>query len=417
MAQILKPKKTRKSVDKYLDRGLNGLETAEVNPRLFFRIFTRQNGAIAGGHEEFFYSLASLIGAELAKKCIIYALPEGTTIEGAKTSVITMEGPANPLLANETLLYYLTTGTRAMTLGENYKQYSDKIIFMGARDQSEEEQAIFARAFERNGIPTTIEEWSDRPVGTMSHSQITAAGAYRLTDEIERLISAETDNERVAATIRATIVFALGNPGVPVYVLGDYATRSYGCFETFRATYNVCKKLGIEVKGGRMDISKSDLNDAPIVDKLIAAAFDKAIEIGNRLGAFYSKGHNKSVCQEFQGMSLESIRATREALDEAGMEDFEVIVSSGMKLERIQEYLKAGAAKVGIGEDAVYFLNKGECNYTSDAVGFIQNGNLVPFNKEGRELSRLVDEDELKRAGSGFKIDPRMVRINLADYL
>lgn len=392
MARTLKPKKTRKSVDKYLDRGMNGLETAGVNPRLYFRIFTRYEGAVAGGQKEFFSALASLTGKALAKECVIYALPEGTNIDGAKTSVITMEGPALALLGNETLLYYLTTGTRAMTLGEKYKDFVQSMIFMGARDQSEEEQAIFARAFECYGIPTTIEEWTDYPVGTMSHSQITAAGAYRLSSRIEELICQETDNERVAATIRATIVFAQGNPGVPVYVLGDYATRSVGCFETFRATFSVCRKLGINVRGGRMDISKSDLDGNPIVDAAVTSS-------------------------KFAGMSLEAIRKTRELLDRAGMKDFEIVVSSGMKLDQIQKYRESGASKVGIGEDAVYFLNKGECNYTSDAVGFFDNGKLVPFNKEGRELSRLVGDTKISQAANGYKIDPRMVRVDLTKYL
>jgi nicotinic acid phosphoribosyltransferase len=340
---------------------------------------------------------------------------------------MTLEGPAQALLVNETLLHYLTTGTRARTLAGGYPAKSFPWVFMGARYLAGEDLAIFTRALAAEGILSTVPRWADKFIGTESHSQIVMWGGLRLDEQTEKVISDVASDDRVAATIRATVAFARANPRVPLYVLGDFAARSLGCAEVFRATDTACRRLGLQLAGGRMDISKCDLNDVPIFDKAVKNLFeaeDKKLgyvavdeEEGN-----YSEYHaNKKARQDLQsrycGMGIEAVRTVRRQLDEAGMKSFKLVVSSGIKLDDIKTYAQAGASMVGIGEEAAYYLNQGQCNYTSDAIGYFEGDKLIPFAKEGRELSRLLDPLVIDNAHLGVKIAKNLERHNLADYL
>ncbi|MDO8507894.1 MAG: hypothetical protein Q7S53_05025 [bacterium] len=391
----LKPKLTFDDVDIYLPRGIKALAAENQNPIGFWRLFQRYEGARFFGVKEFLSALASLVHPDDVDSITIYSVPEGHALKKHETAM-TMEGPARSLLVNETLLHYLTTGTRFRTLAADFPHDEDELpwVFMGARYLAQEDLAIATRALSEGEIISTVPRWADKVIGTESHSQIAMWGALRLDDRTERVIAEVTDNPGVAATIRATIAFHRANPNVPLFVLGDFVTRSVGCFETFRATKKACEMLGIKLAGGRMDISKADLDDEPVVDAVIG-------------------GNSGSDA----GMKLHVVQKTREMLDQAGMADFKLVVSSGIKLEDIKKYREAGADIVGIGEQAAYYLNQGQCNYTADAVGFFNGGKLNAFAKEGRELSRVVDPEVLDNATRGVKISDNLIRHNLRDYL
>jgi hypothetical protein len=388
----LKPKVHPDQVDVYLQRGINALKAAKANPHGFFRVFQRYPGAIFFGREEFLHALASVVGAEAAKEIVIYAAPEGYELSRHETAM-TLEGPVQSLMYNETLLHWLSTGTRFRTLAEEFPGDELPWMSMAARYLSYEDLALQTRAFAERGIVSTIPALADRVNGTESHAQLISALGYRLSEEIEAVIASETKNPFVAASIRATIAFYLANPGVPLYVLGDIAPRSEGCFEVFRATRATCDKLGIPLVGGRMDISKADLNDVPIID---VAAFGD---------------------DNLRGMKPEVVAKVRQKLDDAGYDDFKIVVSSGIKLEQIGEYVEAGAYLVGIGEQAAYYLNQGQCNFTSDLSGIFIDGKLMPASKEGRELWRIVKPEILENAESGVRIADHLEQINLCDYL
>lgn len=388
----LNPKLTFDDIDIYLPRGVKALKNEGKEPRGLFRIFQRYEGASFFGLQEYLKALASLMNPEEIKETIVYAVPEGSVLSKHETAM-TLEGPATALLVNETLLHYLSTGTRFRTLSATYPAKEFPWAFMGARYLAPDDLAIATRALSEENILSTVPRWADRYIGTESHSQIAMWGGLKLEREIEELIVSVTDDLKVAATIRATVAFARANPGVPLYVLGDFATSSVGCFETFRATHKVCNRLGLELLGGRMDISKADLNDNPIYD--IAA-------LKSSIGP---------------GMSPEIVAEVRRLLNESGLIDFKLVVSSGIKLESIKSYVQAGASIIGIGEEAAYFLNKGECNYTSDAVGYFEEGRFAPFAKEGRELNRIVGEDVIKNSGRNIKIADNLTRYNLENYI
>lgn len=391
-AKILRPKLTLDDVDIYLPRGNKALDFRKANPIGFWRIFQRYEGARKGGGKEFLSALASLVHPDDLDEIVIYSVPDGYCLKKHETAM-TMEGPARSLLVNETLLHYLSTGTRFWTLAKEHAGLP--WVFMGARYLSPEDLAIATRALSEYGILSTVPRWADRVIGTESHSQIVMWEAIRLDEATERVIAEVAKGSAgVAATVRATIAFHEANPEVDLYVLGDFVTRSTGCFEVFKATADACKKRGIKLVGGRMDISKADLNDEPVVDAVIG-------------------GNSK----DDSGMKLHVVKKTREMLDQAGMADFKLVVSSGIKLEDIEKYAQAGADIVGIGEQAAYYLNKGECNYTSDASGTFVDGKLIPFAKEGRELWRVVDPKILENAGRGVKISDNLIRHNLRDYL
>lgn len=427
-AKILRPKLTINDVDVYLPRGVKALEEAGTNPRGLFRIFQRYEGARFFGIHEYLGALASLIGAKAAEDVIVHAVLEGHRLSRHETAM-TLEGPARALMVNETLLHFLSTGARFRTLAEEYPGDKFSWVFMGARYLSSDDLAIATRALAERGILSTVPRWADRYIGTESHSQIATWGGLRLDNETEEVIANVTESPLVAATIRATVAFARANPRVPLYVLGDFAARSVGCAETFRATHEACTRLGIPLVGGRMDISKTDLDDKPVVDFSIRDDLDRNSQSAEEQirQAAYSDGQwgasatqvvlNEKLRKKYFGMSPAVVANTRGLLDEAGLRDFKLVVSSGIKIEEIRDYVEAGASIVGIGEEAAYFLNKGETNFTSDAVGYFKDERLVPFAKEGRELERVVDRKVLESARSGIRISDTLVRLNLTDYL
>lgn len=427
-ANLLKPTPKVEDLDVYLPRGTRALEEEGKNPRGLWRIFQRHDGARFFGAKEYLSALASVVGAEAAKDTIVYAAPEGQGLKKHETAV-TLEGPAQSLIANETLLHFLSTGTRFRTLAADYPVSQYPWVFMGARYLSSEDLAIATRALAEEGILSTVPKWADKYIGTMSHSQIAMWGAVRLEYEIEKIIASETADVKVAATIRATVAFARANPEVPLYVLGDFAARSVGCFETFRATAAVCKKLGLNLLGGRMDISKADLDNKLILDASVAEDYESELtckveeiiadaEDDFRRGSYLKGLAIEEMNSKYQGMSLEIVKKVRKLLDESSLEAFKIVVSSGIKLKEIEAYKEAGADIVGIGEEAAYYLDKGQCNFTSDAVGYFdESGALVPFAKDGRELERVVSTEVLAEAKSGVRISPHLVQHKLEDYL
>lgn len=431
-AHTLKPSVSMEDVDVYLPRGVKALEDVGANPIGLFRIFQRHEGASFFGLSEYLGALASLVGPEAAKDIIVHAVPEGYKLARHETAM-TLVGSAQALMVNETLLHYLSTGTRFRTLAETYPGDKYPWVFMGARYLAKEDSALVTRALAEKGILSTIPRWADKYLGTMSHSQVVMWAGLQLDDEVEQVIANVTDNEMVAATIRATIAFARANPDVPLYVLGDVAARSVGCFEVFRATNEACRLLGIKLVGGRIDISWKDLDDQYIFDPVMIEDIEKELEntiYSIKLGRsrndmdytdedeardrdFYSQ----IVPAGFSGTRPLVLQRIREQLDVAGMEHFKLVASSGIKLKEIGSYVEAGASIVGIGEEAAYFLNKGETNFTSDAVGYFEDGKLVPFAKEGRELERIVGQDILAKARSGVRIAENLIQLNLVDYL
>lgn len=427
-ANVLRPKIGIDDVDVYLPRGVKALEAAKANPRGLFRIFQRHEGASFFGVKEYLGALASLVGPKAAEDVIIYSAAEGHKLSKHETAM-TLEGPARALLVNETLLHFLSTGTRFRTLAETYPGDKFPWVFMGARYLASDDLAVATRALAEREILSTVPRWADRFIGTESHSQIAMWAGLRLEDEVEEVISSATESPLVAATIRATVAFARANPEVPVYVLGDFAARSVGCAETFRAARVACERLGIHLEGGRMDVSKSDLDDQPIVNLDSIKDFKEAMAEVYRLPAEpdvcdgdyddYYKGVRlkKEAKAKFHGMSPEIVKDVHRRLNRFGLAGFKLVVSSGIKLEEIEDYVKAGASIVGIGEEAAYFLNKGETNFTSDAVGYFDGNKLVPCAKEGRELERIVDPLVLENTQSGVKIAQGLIRHNLADYL
>jgi len=115
----LRPDLRIEDVDIYLPRGIKALEHAGADPRGFFRIFQRYEGARFFGREEFLDGLMSIIKNELLKLKMslpeirsyvnwfitIYSVPEGYALNRHETAM-TLEGPGKLLLPNETPLAY-----------------------------------------------------------------------------------------------------------------------------------------------------------------------------------------------------------------------------------------------------------------------------------------------------------------------
>ena len=109
----LRPDLRIEDVDIYLPRGIKALEHAGADPRGFFRIFQRYEGARFFGREEYLFGLMSVIqklapklsAEKICEKIMVFSVPEGYPLKKHETAM-TFEGPGRLLLPNETLLFY-----------------------------------------------------------------------------------------------------------------------------------------------------------------------------------------------------------------------------------------------------------------------------------------------------------------------
>lgn len=429
-------------LDVYLPRGVNGLRFFRHMPITLTRIFTRREGAMAFGFQEFLLALLSILsgrdkrisGKTLQENLTIYAVPEGTRVNRHET-MITIAGPATWTMLNETILKLISHGMCYRTRVEEYK---DKPwTFFGARYLDEMDCALYHRALQEVGSSGTISAYLQDPrsaVGTMSHSQITAWGYTPFTPQdnikfkknfacsldleecIEKSIFLTLGDwmydiphtvEGLRATIRATVAFAAANPDVPAVVLADYVCRTIGVAKTVIATAKVFDVLEsetggrIKLAGYRGDISKADLLDVPIRN---ASLLDNPL--GDKI---------------LQGMSLEATRSISAEVAQAGYGHLKFVVSSGIPFEKIDDYIAAGADLIGIGEKAASYDHAFDVTSDCSAVDMSMLDYFEPMAKEGRDLRIILDEemmDSFREAGHDININPgRMKKVDLEPYV
>lgn len=418
-------------LDIYLPRGVKSLEVFGIDPVTLTRFFTRRDGALFFGLPEFLTGwlsvsaqLSGLTPRQVAQRVVVHAVPEGTALYRHETA-LTMVGPEQLTMCQETLLWLLSHGTCFRTAIEPYRY--EPWLYFGARYQGPLDSALFHRAIVSIGRSGSVPAYDPNAKGTESHSLITTCAAVKLgrtataifnrqfgsaVPSLEEIVesaalavaslaSAEV-LEGLKATIRATIAFATAHPQVPTVVLADYVASSIGVAKTVIATAQAFAALEratngqVKLFGFRGDISKGTLNDEPIYDAGLPAELRVPANAG---------------------MSVMATRCIAAALKRAGLSHLAFVVSSGIHPEAIRSYVEAGATMAGIGEEFAKFDK--EFNFTSDASGYFDEaGHLVPRAKEGRELIRVVDRDILAAAERHVNINlGRMERVDLEPYV
>lgn len=370
---VIVPDGSVNGVDIYLDRGRMGMVWAGDTRRAHARVFQRDKDTIFFGLAEYLAAIRQMINnidPSLASQVIIHAKPEGSVLDGARDTVITIEGPQVVITMFETFSKYLHLGTHFRTNAWLFTQVAPgKIMFFGARYISDQTVAIAAAAMAEEGIRGSVPKYG-LALGTMSHAQGIAA-----IDPDSLVGYSEANTGHILQGLSdAAIRFHCGNPSVPVVILVDHLPRSLGCPETAVKAVRKIEGVGIKVDGIRLDLGKTDLDGFGLVDK--------------SLGGIRKRG-----------MHPDLVRNTRRALNQAGYKHIKIVVSSGITLDTIRKWERARVPVDLYGIGTALIGHKWlERIFTFDLVAIEDaDGNMVPAAKEGRELRRIYDSEQLAR--------------------
>jgi nicotinate phosphoribosyltransferase len=316
--------------DIYFSKAREACEKAGRNPRVCYQVFQRQQAVFCGMR----YVRELFVGTE--KEIEIHALADGDEISPGET-VMHLIGPVQQLLELETvylgLLARMTrvaTNVRAVVKAANGKP----VLFFPARFDAPEVQEYDGYGAMIGGAvgastPEGAKPYNARAVGTMPHALI---AAFR------------------GDTNAAAIAFAEARPNDDIWVLVDFDNDSA---QTAVNAFHALKERGFRLAGVRLDTAQG------LVDKGVAAA-----------------GRN------WQGVNPLLVQIVRERLDATGASEVKICVSGGFNPARIAEFERVGA-KVdvyAVGEMAL----RGTVPFTSDVVGYYENGSLIPCAKVGR---------------------------------
>jgi nicotinate phosphoribosyltransferase len=328
---MIRPDQIRPYTDSYFTRARITCAHAGNNRRVLYQVFQRGDAVLCG--IKYAMELLGPTGPEVE----VEGLADGDCIAPLE-SVLHLHGPIQELVELETvclgLLSRMTrvaTNVRAVVEAANGKP----VLFFPARFDAPEVQEYDGYAARIGGAagastPAGALAFHTPAVGTMPHALIAAFKGD---------------------TVAATLALAEATPERPIWSLVDFENDSA---RTAVEVYKALKERGLVLTGVRLDTA--------------AALVDKAVE---------QTGHNLT------GVNPVLVEIVRRRLDEAGGRDVKIAVSGGFNPEKIREFERAGARVdvYAVGENAF----QGSTPFTSDVVGYYENGRLVHCAKVGRE--------------------------------
>jgi nicotinate phosphoribosyltransferase len=322
--------------DAYFNHSRAALLAQDRHPRVLMQVFQKKN-ALLGGMDEAvaILKLCSHGWDELT----VTALNDGDWIEPWET-VLTIEGDYTLFAHLETV--YLGVLARRTIVSTNVARVLEAasgkpVIFMPARHdhhrvQTGDGYAAYV-AGQVLGAPIGVTSdaqaswWGGRGIGTVPHGLIAACGG-------DTVLAAET--------------FAAWAPeDMNVTVLVDFENDSVA------TALDVARALGPRLWGVRLDTSES------LVDR----------SLWDEMGDFDPRGVNERLVLE-----------VRRALDDAGFEGVQIVVSGGFTVEKIRRFEEGGVPvdAYGVGSSLI----RGQNDYTADVV--VADG--VDVAKVGRRL-------------------------------
>ncbi len=317
--------------DIYFSKAREACEKAGRNPRVCYQVFQRQQAVLCGMK----YVRELFAGTE--KEIEIHALKDGDDIAPGET-VMHLMGPVQQLLELETIyLGLLARMTRVATnIRAAVKAAGGKpVLFFPARfDAPEVQEYDGYGAMVGGAIGASTAEgakpYDARPVGTMPHALIAAFHGD---------------------TNAAAVAFAEARPNDDVWALVDFDNDSA---ETSVNAFQALKQRRLKLAGVRLDTAHG------LVDKGVARAG--------------KDGH---------GVNPLLVQIVRDSLDQAGATEVKICVSGGFNPARIAEFERVGARVdvYAVGEAAL----QGTYPFTSDVVGYYENGRFIPCAKVGRK--------------------------------
>jgi len=316
--------------DAYFNFTKELLEREEHHTRVVMQVFQKRH-SVLGGIDE---AIAVLkLCSEDWDALEVHALYEGDAIEPHET-VLTIEGDYALFAHLETV--YLGCMARRTLIMRNVREVVEaaggkQILFFPARHDHwlvQTGDGWSAHVAGAIGVSTDAQAswWGGRGVGTVPHSLIAAYGGNTVE-------AAKAWAKHYAHEMNVTVLVDFENDSV-------------------RTALEVADALGDELWGVRLDTS----------DRLV----DRSL--WGEMGDFKPTGVNHVLVDK-----------VRRALDEAGHEDVQIVVSGGFTAERIREFERLGvpADAYGVGSS----LLRGDNDFTADIV--LVDGR--PCSKVGRQ--------------------------------
>jgi len=339
---MIKPDEIPRFTDSYFARAKLTCCHAGNNRRVLYQVFQRGNAVLCGTK----YVMELL--RQTGPKVEIEGLADGDRIAPLE-SVLHIQGPIQEVVELETV--YLGLLSRMTRVATNVRAVVDAasgkpVLFFPARFDAPEVQEYDGYAAKIGGAAGASTAAGavafGRPaVGTMPHALIAAFKGD---------------------TVAATLAFAAATPDQPIWSLVDFENDSA---RTAVEVYKALKQRGLALAGIRLDTA--------------AGLVDKGVEEAG---------------QRFSGVNPLLVEIVRRRLDEAGGKDVKIAVSGGFNPERIREFERAGARvdAYGVGENAL----QGSTPFTSDVVGYYENGRFIHCAKVGREYRPNPRMNKLK---------------------
>ena len=328
--------------DSYFTRARITCAHVGNNRRVAYQVFQRGDAVLCG------IKYAMELLAQTGPDVEVQGLADGDRI-GPMESVLHLHGPIQELVELETI--YLGLLSRMSRVATNVRAVVEAaggkpVLFFPARFDAHEVQeydGYAARIGGAAGASTAAgaRAFGTPAVGTMPHSLIAAFKGD---------------------TIAATLALAEATPDRPIWSLVDFENDSA---RTAVEVYKALKQRGLVLAGVRLDTA--------------AALVDKAVEQAG---------------QKFTGVNPLLVEIVRRRLDEAGGKEVKIAVSGGFNPAKIREFegVDARVDVYAVGENAF----QGSTPFTSDVVGYHENGRFIHCAKVGREYRPNARMKKLK---------------------
>ena len=303
--------------DAYFNFTRQLLQELGRHPRVTMQVFQKRT-SILGGIDE---AIAVLkLCSDDWEQLEVHALYEGDEI-GPMETVMTIEGDYSLFAHLETV--YLGCLARRSLIMRNVHEvveaaHGKPILFFPARHDHwlvQTRDGWAAHVAGAIGVSTDAQAswWGGRGVGTVPHGLIAAFGG-------DTVAASRAFAERYAEEMNVTVLVDFDNDSV-------------------NTALDVARALGDRLWGVRLDTSER------MVDKALLG----------KMGEFKPTGVNP-----------ELVRLVRGALDEAGHERVQIVVSGGFDAEKIRrfEQLRAPVDAYGVGSSLV----RGSNDFTADVV-------------------------------------------------
>lgn len=304
-----------KYTDKYFLRSKEILEAENINPIVRYQVFVRKSIAELRGADE----AVAFIKNSAGDKAKVYALRDGQR-HSAGEPIVKIEGRVQDLIDLETIYLSITSG--ALTSEVNLKD-----LRQGARDiyRAAEGKPVYdfsARHFAPDLIPKIAKicqeegfagtstdigakAWNSVGLGTTPHALFLAYKAHM-----------EQNNINGNPTVEAAKAFDKHvAKGVPRTILGCTFNRELSDIVD-------AAKEGIPVSGTRIDTCGENYTEASQNVKL------PKLDVPEK----YKQG---------KGVTIASVWGLRKGLDDAGLDDLDLFVSSGFNAEKTAAFVEA----------------------------------------------------------------------------